>query len=96
MSLFVGYINVDRHQECDRAQGINRRRFDHAGCTRFQFDGAVNVEPLSPAGLFKRNLCVLWCPTARRSRLVRRMHGIGKQHSFVIAAIIEPEFHRSR
>ena len=52
--------------ECDRAQGINRRRFDHAGCTRFQIDGAVNVEPLPPAGLFKRNLCVLWCPTAKR------------------------------
>ena len=49
-------------------------------------------QPLPPAGLFKRNLCVLWCPTARRSRLVRWMHGIGKQHGFIIAAIIEQIF----
>ena len=52
----------------------------------------MNVQSLSPAGLFKRNLCVLWCPTARRSRLVRWMHGIGKQHGFIIAEIIEQIF----
>ena len=31
---------------------------------RFQIDGAVNVQPLPPAGLFKRNLCVLWVPNS--------------------------------
>ena len=39
-----GIHQRDRHQECDRAQGINRRRFYYTGCTRFQIDGAVNVQ----------------------------------------------------
>jgi hypothetical protein len=47
----------DRHQQRDRTQGIDRRRFDHTGCTRFQIDGAVNVQPLPPDALFKQEPC---------------------------------------
>jgi hypothetical protein len=35
-----GIQQRDRYQQRDRAQGVNRRRFDHTGCARFQIDGA--------------------------------------------------------
>ncbi len=82
---FAGIHQHDRHQQRDRAQGIDRRHVDHAGGAGFQVDGAVNVEPLPAAGLFNRDFGVLRRPAAGRPRLVRRMHGIGEQHGFIIA-----------
>ena len=79
----------DRYQQRDPAQGVNRRRFDHTGCAGFQIDGAVNVQSLSPAGLFKSDFGVLRRPTARWPHLVRGMHSIGKQYGFIIAQIVE-------
>ena len=76
----------------DRAHGIDRRHVDHARCAGFQVDGAVNVQPLPAAGLFNRDFGVLRRPTAGRPRLVRRMHGIGEQHGFIIAESVEQIF----
>ena len=58
------------------------------GLSRWWFD-CMNVQALSAAGLCKRNLGVLRCPTARRPRLVRGMHRVGKQHSFIVAERVE-------
>src|SRR3954454_11922440 len=37
---------LDRDQQGDRAQGVDRHHLDHAGVAGFQIDGAVNVHAL--------------------------------------------------
>ena len=75
---FRGIHGHDRHQERDCARGIDGYRFDHAGGTRFQINGSMNVQALPPAGPFKRDPCILRCPTAGRPYFVRRMRGISE------------------
>src|SRR3954469_7302112 len=38
---------LDRDQEGDRAQGVDRHHLDHAGPAGFQIEGAVNVQAIS-------------------------------------------------
>jgi hypothetical protein len=48
----------------------------------------VKVQASPSAGPFKRDLRVLGRPTAGRPRFVRRMHGIGEHHSFVVVETV--------
>src|SRR5450756_627614 len=55
---------LDRFQETDRRSGVDGQDFDHPGLPSLQIDRAVNVDALTPARLFDREL--LRCP-ARNS-----------------------------
>src|SRR5260370_18124088 len=79
----------ERCQQRDRSQGVNRRRFDHTGCARFQIDGAVNVQSLSPAGLFKTVAVV-----AAGRGLPSETHTLGSYRDWRLTKR-EPVFHPS-
>src|SRR4051812_44066672 len=88
MSLFVGYINAIAINSAIvlKASIVVASIIRVAPVSRSM---APNVQPLPPAALFKRNFGVLGRPTARRPHRVRGMHGVGKQHRFIIAESVE-------
>ncbi|MGC1863371.1 MAG: hypothetical protein WA733_20195, partial [Methylocystis sp.] len=47
------------------------------GLSGFEIDGAVNVDALSPARLFDRELFSARRPAANRPRRMGRMQGVG-------------------
>ena len=49
----------------------------------------MNIDPLAPARLFDSELLLFWCPAAGRPRRMGRMHGVRKQHSFVVGQGIQ-------
>src|SRR5215470_4378929 len=90
--FFRGIHGHDRHEEGDCARGIDGYRFDHAGGTRFQINGSVNVQALPPAGPFKGDPCILGRPTAGRPHFMCRMRGVSENHSFINIEIVEEIF----
>src|ERR1700675_2171299 len=58
----------DRLQESDRRGGIDGFDIDHPGLPGFEVDRAVDIDQLTPARLFDRELLLLWRPAADRPR----------------------------
>jgi hypothetical protein len=75
----------DLSQELDRRGGVDGFDLDHLGLPGFEVDRAVNIDPLTSARLFDRELLLFWRPTAGRPRRMGRMHSVCEQHGLVIA-----------
>src|SRR5450756_3112213 len=73
---------LDRLQETDRRGGVDCQRLDHPGLAGLQIDRTVNVDALTPARLFDRELLLAWRPAARWPRGMGWMHCVNEQHSF--------------
>src|SRR3989304_7510820 len=58
----------DRSQKIDRRGGVDGFDLDHPSLPGLEVDRAVNIDPLTPAGLFDRELLLLWRPAAGRPR----------------------------
>jgi len=82
----------DRSQELDRRGGVDGFDLDHPGLPGREVDRAVNIDPLTPARLFDRELLMFWRPAADRPRRVGRMHGVREQHGLVVAQGIQELF----
>src|ERR1700680_3548747 len=80
---------LDRFQESDRRGGIDGFDIDHPGLPGLEVDRAVDIDPLTPARLFDRELLLLWRPAADRPRRMGRMHGVHEQHGLVVAQGIQ-------
>ena len=79
----------DRFQKPDRRGGVDGCDLDHPGLTSRQIDGAMNIDALTSAGLFDRQLVRLGRPAADGPRRMGRMHGVGEQHGFVVGQGIQ-------
>src|SRR5450759_2656828 len=75
---------LDRLQETDRRGGVDCQRLDHPGLAGLQIDRTVNVDALTPARLFDRELLLAWRPAARWPRGMGWMHCVNEQHSFFV------------
>src|ERR1700675_1443140 len=58
----------DRFQESDRRGGVDGFDLDHPGLPGLEVDRAVNIDPLTPARLFDRELVLFRRPAADRPR----------------------------
>ena len=79
----AGIHGLDRRQQHDRAQGIHRQNIFHDGLTRFQVDGAVNVQAIPPTALFHRYGHVFRRPAANRTDRVGWMHRVREDRRLV-------------
>ena len=82
----------DRLQKPDRRDGVDGFDLDHPGLPGLQIDGAMNVDALTSARLFDRQLFRLGRPAADRPRRMGRMHGVREQNGFVVAQGIQELF----
>src|SRR5450756_2045112 len=75
---------LDRLQEPDSRGGVDVQGLDHPGLAGLQIDRAVNVDALTPARLFDRELVLARRPAAGGPRGMGRMYRVRKQHGFVV------------
>src|ERR1019366_8585033 len=75
---------LDRFQETDRRGGVDCQGLDHLGLAGLQIDRAVNVDALTPARLFNRELLLARRPAARWPRGMGWMHRVREHHGFVV------------
>jgi hypothetical protein len=75
---------LDRFQKLDRRGGVNGQDLNHLGLAGLQIDRAVNVDALTPARLFDRELLLARRPAAGGPRGMSWMHRVGEHHGFVV------------
>src|SRR5713101_6087426 len=80
---------LDRFQESDGRGGIDGFDIDHPGLPGLEVDRTVDIDPLTPARLFDRELLLRWRPAADWPRRMGRMHRVHKQHGLVVAQGIQ-------
>src|SRR5664279_1437478 len=74
----------DRFQQPYRRGGVDGFDLDHPSLPGLEVDGAMNVDALTPARLFDRELFVPRCPAAHGPRRMSWMHRVNEQHSFIV------------
>ena len=60
----AGERPLSRRQLCDRVHGVHRRDIFHNRPAGFEVDRAVNIQSVTAAALFNRDLDVFGAPTA--------------------------------
>ena len=83
---------LDRFKEPDRRGGVDGFNLDHSGTARHQIKCAVNIDALTSARLFDRQLVLLRRPAADRLGRMGRMHGVREQHGLVVGQGIHEVF----
>jgi len=71
---------LDRFQETNRRGGVDGQGLDHLGLAGLQIDRAVNVDALTPARLFNRELLLARRPAAGGPRGMGWMHRVREHH----------------
>lgn len=79
--------NGDRQP--DDTAGIDAERFHHDRVTGFQIERALNNEALAACGLHHRDFSITRRPSPDGLRAMHRMHGIFKQHHFIIFPMVQ-------
>src|ERR1035437_1187357 len=74
----------DRFQQPYRRGGVDGFDLDHPSLPGLEVDGAMNVDALTPARLFDRELFVPLCPADHGPRRMSWMHRVNEQHSFIV------------
>src|ERR1700731_995465 len=75
---------LDRFQETNRRGGVDGQGLDHLGLAGLQIDRAVNVDALTPARLFNRELLLARRPAADGPRGMGWVHRVREHHRFVV------------
>jgi hypothetical protein len=91
-------LRLDRHQQHDRTQGVDRQHIFHDGLTGLKVDGAMNIQTVPPTALFDSDGRLFRRPTANGPYLcvslasakltetrdcMGRMHRIREDHDLV-------------
>jgi hypothetical protein len=75
---------LDRFQEMDRRGGVDGQGLDHLGSVGPEIDRAVNVDALTSARLFDRELLLARRPAAGGPRGMGWMHRVNEQRGFIV------------
>jgi len=79
----AGILCLDRHQQHDRTQGVDRQHIFHDGLTGLKVDGAMNIQTMTSTALFDSDGRLFRRPAAHRPYSMGRMHRIREDHDLI-------------
>jgi hypothetical protein len=83
---FASIHRLDRDQQHNRAEGIDRRNLEHAGLAGLKINRTMDVQVLAATGLRHGQLGVFRIPATHQTYRMRRMHRIREQHYLIGAS----------